>query len=69
VLLEHGAQTKIAGTTLWKEMFLIIYWRKPEKRLFHARAAISLKDRLLMYCMIPVLNAYWIALIQSVMLV
>jgi len=34
VLLGHGTQTKIPGTTLQKEMFLIVFWRKPGKCIF-----------------------------------
>jgi len=25
----HGTQTNIPGTTWWKEMFLVVFWRKP----------------------------------------
>jgi len=30
VLLRHGTQTKISGTTLWKEMFLILSFEESQ---------------------------------------
>jgi len=33
MLLGHGTQTKVPGMTLWKQMFLVVFWRKPGKLL------------------------------------
>jgi len=71
VLLGHGMQTKVPGATLWKEMFVVVFFLKETRevavvtlvgRLFHARAAVTWKDRspmVLIHCCTWLTWASW----------